>query len=275
MNIGETKINKDEFRVYENAKDHVKEFYKLNHTNQTFDYVRKMKGEIFPLKNKSTFRELHKIINQIVDESDPDFENNQMLHNILTAEACKILFPEEDYMHLIGFLHDYGKVLIDKKLYGLPQWAVVGDTFPVGCEFSKKIVYSDYFRSNPDKNNQIYSERLGIYKENCGFDNVNFSLSHDEYIYQMIKANMKTENKIPEEALYIMRYHSFYAWHQHMEYSYLANEYDIKQLERLKKFQMADLYLKKEKVENIEEKIEYYNRLIEKYICGLDEEILI
>ena len=27
--------------------------------------------------------------------------------------------------------------------------------------------------------------------------------------------------------------------------------------------------------ENIEEKINYYNSLIEKYICGLDEEILI
>lgn len=275
MKIGKVEVNKEEFRDYENANDKVKDFYKVNHTNQTYEYVTNMKNRIFPLKNKSTFRNLNNIINQIVDESDPDCDNNQMIHNVLTAEACKILFPDEDYMHLVGFLHDYGKVLIDKKLYSLPQWSVVGDTFPVGCEFSKKNIYYDYFRENPDSNHEIYSTKLGVYKEKCGFNNVHFSFSHDEYMYQLIKENMRTNNKIPEEALYIIRYHSFYAWHQHGEYSYLASEYDNQQYERLKKFQMADLYLKKEKVENIEEKINYYNSLIEKYICGLDEEILI
>lgn len=32
-----------------------------------------------------------------------------------------------------------------------PQWAVVGDTFPVGCQFAKSIVYRDFtFVLNPD-----------------------------------------------------------------------------------------------------------------------------
>ena len=34
---------------------------------------------------------------------------------------------------LVGLIHDLGKVLC---LFGEPQWAVVGDTFPVGCAFS-------------------------------------------------------------------------------------------------------------------------------------------
>lgn len=38
---------------------------------------------------------------------------------------------------LTGLLHDLGKVLC---LWSEPQWAVVGDSFPVGCRFSDRIV---------------------------------------------------------------------------------------------------------------------------------------
>ena len=44
-------------------------------------------------------------------------------------------------------MHDMGKVLC---LFGEPQWAVVGDTFPVGCAYSDKIVYPEFFKNNPD-----------------------------------------------------------------------------------------------------------------------------
>lgn len=41
--------------------------------------------------------------------------------------------------------------------YDEPQWAVVGDTFPVGCDWGKSIVYRDTtFHDNPDKNNDLY-----------------------------------------------------------------------------------------------------------------------
>ena len=35
-------------------------------------------------------------------------------------------------------------------LYGEPQWAVVGDTFPVGCAYSDQIVFPEFFAANPD-----------------------------------------------------------------------------------------------------------------------------
>ena len=35
-------------------------------------------------------------------------------------------------------------------LYGEPQYFVVGDTFPLGCKFSDKIVFSEQFVDNPD-----------------------------------------------------------------------------------------------------------------------------
>lgn len=38
-----------------------------------------------------------------------------------------------------------------------PQWAVVGDTFPVGCQFAKSIVYRDFtFILNPDSENEKF-----------------------------------------------------------------------------------------------------------------------
>ena len=37
-----------------------------------------------------------------------------------------------------------------------PQWAAVGDTFPVGCAFSKKCVFPEFFEHNPDHHNPKY-----------------------------------------------------------------------------------------------------------------------
>ena len=52
-----------------------------------------------------------------------------------------------DWFVLTGLMHDMGKVLC---LFGEPKWVVVGDTFPVRCEHSDKIVYPEYFVDNPD-----------------------------------------------------------------------------------------------------------------------------
>lgn len=41
--------------------------------------------------------------------------------------------------------------------YGEPQWAVVGDTFPVGCKWADSIVYRDEsFIGNKDEHNSKY-----------------------------------------------------------------------------------------------------------------------
>jgi len=41
--------------------------------------------------------------------------------------------------------------------YGEPQWAVVGDTFPVGCAWGDSIVYrATSFDNNPDGKDSRY-----------------------------------------------------------------------------------------------------------------------
>ena len=54
------------------------------------------------------------------------------------------------------------------------------DTFVVGCAFSDKIIYPETFANNPDAHDPVYSTKYGIYKPNCGLDNVMLSWGHDE-----------------------------------------------------------------------------------------------
>ena len=64
------------------------------------------------------------------------------------------------------------------------------------------------------------------------------SWGHDEYVYQMMK------DHLPESALYMLRYHSFYAWHREGAYSYLLDDHDREMLKWVKLFNPYDLYSK-------------------------------
>jgi inositol oxygenase len=160
-------------------------------------------------------------------------------------------------MVLTGLMHDMGKVLC---LFGEPQWAVVGDTFPVGCAYSDKIVYAEFFKNNPDYADTNYNTALGVYEKGCGLRKVDMSWGHDEYIYQIMK------NHLPEEGLYMLRYHSFYAWHRESAYEYLLDAHDKSMLKWVKLFNPYDLYSKNPEPPNWAELKHYYEDLVNKYL---------
>lgn len=54
-----------------------------------------------------------------------------------------------------------------------------------------------------------------------------------EYLYRVLIEN---GSKLPNEALQIIRYHSFYPWHTEGEYMYLCNDDDKHSLEWVKEF---------------------------------------
>lgn len=86
-----------------------------------------------------------------------------------------------------------------------PQWAVVGDTFPVGCRPQASVVFCDStFQDNPDLQDPRYrcllpeggsppfpghlrplklisccSTEFGMYQPHCGLENVLMSWGHD------------------------------------------------------------------------------------------------
>ncbi|MBA0695689.1 hypothetical protein Goari_002299 [Gossypium aridum] len=173
------------------------------------------------------------LLNDVVDESDPDLDEPQIEHLLQTAEAIRKDYPDEDWLHLTGLIHDLGKVLLHPSFGGLPQWAVVGDTYPVGCAFDKSIVHHKYFEENPDYHNPAYNTKYGVYSEGCGLNNVMMSWGHDDYMYLVAKENKTT---LPSAALFIIRYHSFYALHRSGSYKQLMNGEDVENLEWLEIF---------------------------------------
>ncbi|KAI4299729.1 hypothetical protein L6164_033160 [Bauhinia variegata] len=127
---------------------------------------------------------------KVVDESDPDLDEPQIQHLLQLAEAIRKDYPNEDWLHLAALIHDLGKILLLPKFGGLPQWAVVGDTFPLGCAFDEANVHHKmYFKENPDYKNPAYASKNGIYKEKCGLDNLVISWGHDDYMYMVAKKN--------------------------------------------------------------------------------------
>uniref|UniRef100_A0A8D0KWH7 Inositol oxygenase n=1 Tax=Strix occidentalis caurina TaxID=311401 RepID=A0A8D0KWH7_STROC len=117
------------------------------------------------------------LLDALVDESDPDVDFPNSYHAFQTAEGIRREHPDKDWFHLVGLLHDLGKVL---ALFGEPQWAVVGDTFPVGCKVQKSVVFWDStFHDNPDTGDPRYSTEFGMYQPRCGLDNVLMSWGHD------------------------------------------------------------------------------------------------
>ena len=247
-----------EFRQYDaQANPSVAEFYRLNHERQTLDYVLRKETEYFGLKKgKKSVWEAAEFLNALVDDSDPDTDLTQIEHLLQTSEAMR-RDGQPRWMVLVGFIHDLGKCLC---LYGEPQWGVVGDTFPVGCAWSDQIVFPEYFHNNPDRNVAKYQTKYGIYEPNCGLENVHMSFGHDGYIAEVMKPYL------PDEALYMLRFHSFYAWHRHAAYMHFMNNKDAAMLEWVKKFNPYDLYSKGHTKPNIEELKPYYDDLFEEFL---------
>jgi len=250
----------EEFRNYAaEARSSVREFYRLNHTHQTLDFVLGKKKEYLSLhRMEMTVWEALEYMNQLVDDSDPDVDFTQIEHAMQTAEAIRAA-GQPRWFQLTGLVHDLGKVLC---IWGEPQWAVVGDTFPVGCKFSDKCVYPEFFELNPDSKKPELMTENGIYEEHCGLDNVHLSWGHDEYVYTVFK------NHIPEGGLYALRYHSFYPWHKEGAYTHLTNENDRECMKWVKAFNRFDLYSKGDARPNVTELTPYYKDLIDEYVPG-------
>jgi inositol oxygenase len=237
--------------------DRVREFYKLNHTHQTHDFVKAKKADFLSFnRQKMNPWEALDYLNTLVDDSDPDIALPQIDHLVQTAEAMR-RDGQPDWMVLTGFVHDLGKVLC---LFGEPQWAVVGDTFPTGCAYSSKIVYSEFFPLNPDSHRADLQTKFGVYAPNCGLDAVHMSWGHDEYLYHMLKPYL------PMEALYMIRYHSFYSWHREGDYDHLCNDQDRAMLPWVQRFNPYDLYSKNPERPKLSDVKPYYEDLMVKYL---------
>ncbi|WVO22781.1 uncharacterized protein IAS62_004119 [Cryptococcus decagattii] len=251
--------DKAAFRQYEDACDRVKNFYAEQHLKQTYEYNIKIRQEFRnTVRARMSIWEAMELLDNLVDESDPDTSVGQIEHLLQTAEAIR-RDGKPEWMQVTGLIHDLGKLLCFFGADG--QWDVVGDTFVVGCQFSDKIIYPDTFKANPDYNNPKLNTKYGVYEPNCGLDNVLLSWGHDEYMYEICK----NQSTLPQEALAMIRYHSFYPWHREGAYQHLMNEKDYEQLKAVKAFNPYDLYSKSDDPPKKAELKPYYQGLISKF----------
>jgi len=257
------------FRNYEDSsrQEIVKQTYTEMHTKQTVEFVRQQHDSWLCFdKGDFSIMKVVEVLDTFVDDSDPDNDLPNSIHDFQTAERIRKEWPDHDWFHLVGFLHDLGKVLACREIAGkctLEQWAVVGDTFPVGCAPMEGIVFGlESFEANPDVPHPVYGTEYGMYEPNCGISKLMMSWGHDEYMYWMLKKNGCT---IPEIGLNMIRFHSFYPWHDKRNYTHLEAPEDLETLKWVKEFNKFDLYSKGDALPDCEALKPYYQSLLEKY----------
>lgn len=244
-----------------NEKNVIKENYYKARKNQTLDFILKMKKKFSIFDKKMKIWDIFDKLNELIDISDPDCDIPNLYHALQTAEKMrKDNLP--DWFQLTGLIHDIGKIMFlkgnDSEGTGKKeQWAMVGDTFIIGSPLPNSLVYPEFNKENSDS-------ELDIYEKHCGLDNVHCSWGHDEYLYQIL-TYPKNEHSLPKEALYCIRFHSLYAYHDKKEYFQYQSEEDKKYFNILKQFNSYDLYSKSDEIFDINELKPYYETLFKKY----------
>lgn len=249
-------------RNYEEGTQQQK-LYQEMHENQTLNFVESKLKQYANLKNcKMTMSKALSLMNDFIDPSDPDLDEENIIHAYQTAERIRKKYPQNKELQVTGLIHDVGKVLFT---FNEPNWCVVGDTFAVGCKFPECIVYYESLKNNQDFKDPKYNTKLGIYQENCGIQNLKLSFGHDEYLYQVLKQN-QNNHVLSKHYWDLIRYHSFYPWHTGKAYEYFMKSEDEQLMKDVLEFNSFDLYSKEDKEFILTEEIkDYYEKLLQEY----------
>ncbi|GAB4821790.1 hypothetical protein N2152v2_008836 [Parachlorella kessleri] len=249
-------------------------FYRLNHARQTLDFVKRQAAVYSPLNRAEmdvwealgALDSLREYETALLGDDDCDPSLGLKEHALQTAEACRLAYPEEDWLHLVGLIHDLGKLLAHRQWGSEPQWAVCGETFPVGCRFHPSIIHSQFFSANPDRRRRVYSSATGMYQPGCGLNSVYMSWSAAEYLYMVL---LKNKVQLPPEALFVIRYHRCAVLlRPGSPYTELLSAADRRCLPWLRRFREVARYVRQELPGRLEgeELRQYYDGLVEKYI---------
>jgi inositol oxygenase len=87
----------------------------INNVNILYVQVKKMREEYGKLNRvEMSIWECCELLNEVVDESDPDLDEPQIEHLLQTAEAIRKDYPNEDWLHLTGLIH--GTILVSYSI---------------------------------------------------------------------------------------------------------------------------------------------------------------
>lgn len=250
----------NKLRVYnENTPQY--NLYKEMYKNQSLEFVKNKRNQYSKLNNNvMTIKQALSLLDTFIDPSDPDLDVPNSIHAYQTAERIRKKYPDNEELIVVGLIHDLGKVLFS---FGENSYSVVGDTYVLGCEFPKSIIYNDLLKLSPDYKRY---DCLGIYEKNCGIENLYLSYGHDEYLYQVLKNNKN--HKISDKYLNVIRFHSFYPWHTGGDYREFMKDSDNIILNDIIDFNQFDLYSKEDDCNITDEIKSFYDNLLDKYFFG-------
>jgi len=253
----------------------VKEVYAQMRRHQSVEHVRRLRAKYAGAGALGSVRmsvwDALELLSTFVDVSDPDVSLPNHIHAFQTAEGLRAM-RMPDWLQLTGLIHDLGKMVYlrgcdaDGTSMGT-QWSIVGDTWIVGCAMPDALVFAELSSASPDALHAERCTELGIYEEGCGLDAAMCAFGHDEYLYEVLRQNEGVS--LPREALYIIRYHSLYAWHDANCYARLESAYDRCMKGWVKLFNQHDLYTKADAPYSPAQLAElqgYYAGLVKKYL---------
>jgi len=257
-------------------------FLRLSRARQTLDFVRRQASMFASLNHTrmsiwealSQFSGLREYEAALFDPAgallDPDMP--LMQHALQSAELCRLNFPDKDWMHLVGLIHGLGKLLAHPMFGSQPQWAICGESFPVGCRFDSRVSGSQFFTVNPDRRRRLLNTPLGIYKPRCGLQHVFMSWGAPEFLYLVLSLNL---TRLPQEALFLLRNQKFLTLTKtgSSGYHHLLSPEDEALLPLLRDFQRIIMYRRVPIPDHARLKDSdlhrYYEGLIEKYVPGV------
>lgn len=253
----------------------VREHYRRMRENQSVEHVRRLRAKYVAPGALGTVRMSVWVamerLSTFIDVSDPDLTLPNLVHAFQTAEGLRAAnLP--DWMQLTGLIHDCGKMVFvrgcdEDGTSVAEQWAIVGDTWIVGCAMPDDLVFPEFNAASPDAAHPERTTATGIYEPGCGLDQTMCAFGHDEYMYEVLRQNPGVT--LPKEALYIIRYHSLYPWHDRGGYAELESDEDRAMKGWVKLFNQHDLYTKRDvaySAAELDELRSYYTTLIDKYL---------
>lgn len=249
-------------------------FYRLNHARQTVDFVNRQASLYAPLNRAEldvwealdTLDSLREFETALFGDDDRDAAMTLQEHALQTAEACRLAYPDQEWLHVVGLIHDLGKLLAHQGWGSEPQWAVCGETYPVGCRFHPAIMHSQFFSANPDRRRRAYSSATGMYQPGCGLNSVYMSWSAAEYLYMVLVRN---KVRLPPEALFLIRYQRCAVLlRSGAPYSELLSQFDRRCLPWLKRFRDLARYTRRDLPGRLQGQAlrDYYDALLAKYL---------
>jgi inositol oxygenase len=245
-------------RDYSSVSGAVREHYRTLREKQTVEYVDRMHARYSEFSEPRSWPQLFEDLGGFIDVSDPDISLPNDVHLFQTAEAMR-RDGLPDWMQVVGLVHDIGKCMhlngCDEDGTSVAQqWGCVGDTFVTGHPLPPGTIFPE-FDSTP---------RESIYDPGCGLRNVRVSFGHDEWLYRVL-----SPFDLPQEALYIIRFHSLYPWHSEGAYTELEDALDRRMKPLVQQFNRYDLYTKENTPYTAEQRAEmmaYYAELIGRFL---------